>query len=591
MSESLPERPSVFGSYGYAWRLCLRHVSLWLIPLFGYLLSFLPGLASIFSVSAYQIFSPDLLNLASKIDLAGGSVFDRLASAWQAVATWETLALSIRSLFAPDLLTSGGFLALAILAIIFCRGLESLFTAHRGFWIFCKSLLVILAICFVFLGFSFFVAWPEVFRVALTVGMLAWSFLLAAFFSLAVLVYLGYLRDKVRQEPSDRTALFLRAGMSLAPLFGLLIVMSLVSGRAVKIISTAGAAVSLIFGRAAAPVAAVEFPWQVLAFSAAVLVALSLFGPILLVLRPVNRITEVIRRTFAVTLKRLDGWVLFLATGAFVQFLFIFMRQICLGLPVYWIWYDTIIQIIFGSLQILFLVWFTVALFIWLDEAHRPLPQRIVVRLTSGTPVFGGSEDKLNPVELKEEVPVDQAYFEDLEKELDGAPIYSSAPDPELQEVPLPEVPVGQDLPEMVEVEPPSSLSVSESKIEFPELPELAPERTEVVSVASVAKLEERSSRQDLQEDILFIQKRNSRVELDKAWETSATRRIFISIMTYIVALVWLLLIRESQAYFKAIVPVAGYILSTLSLAPLRFLWTKWRLGRTCSDCGRKLAE
>lgn len=73
--------------------------------------------------------------------------------------------------------------------------------------------------------------------------------------------------------------------------------------------------------------------------------------------------------------------------------------------------------------------------------------------------------------------------------------------------------------------------------------------------------------------DVEMLQERNRRVEADKAWEVSWTRRSSIVVFTYVVALVWLVLIQEHQAYLKALVPAAGYILSTLSLP---FLKTRW---------------
>ena len=69
------------------------------------------------------------------------------------------------------------------------------------------------------------------------------------------------------------------------------------------------------------------------------------------------------------------------------------------------------------------------------------------------------------------------------------------------------------------------------------------------------------------------IRQRNKRVEADKAWETSAVRRIFIAAVTYIVASVWLFVIKDSLPFFKALIPTAGYILSTLSLSFIKNWW------------------
>ncbi|MDR3642674.1 MAG: hypothetical protein P4L74_03560 [Candidatus Doudnabacteria bacterium] len=79
----------------------------------------------------------------------------------------------------------------------------------------------------------------------------------------------------------------------------------------------------------------------------------------------------------------------------------------------------------------------------------------------------------------------------------------------------------------------------------------------------------------DIEEEILEIKERNKRVEADKAWERSWARRVFISAITYLTAAVWLLEIGDVMPWLKALVPVAGYILSTLSLPPLKKFWIK----------------
>ena len=49
----------------------------------------------------------------------------------------------------------------------------------------------------------------------------------------------------------------------------------------------------------------------------------------------------------------------------------------------------------------------------------------------------------------------------------------------------------------------------------------------------------------DLEKEIKKIQERNKRVELDKAWETSWTRKICIMILTYIVVIIYSYVIRK----------------------------------------------
>ena len=80
----------------------------------------------------------------------------------------------------------------------------------------------------------------------------------------------------------------------------------------------------------------------------------------------------------------------------------------------------------------------------------------------------------------------------------------------------------------------------------------------------------------DLEKEIKKIKSRNKRVELDKAWETSLTRRLCICVLTYIVVVVYSFAIRYTDNIFlSSIVPVIGFTLSTLSLGGIRKAWEK----------------
>lgn len=81
-----------------------------------------------------------------------------------------------------------------------------------------------------------------------------------------------------------------------------------------------------------------------------------------------------------------------------------------------------------------------------------------------------------------------------------------------------------------------------------------------------------------LKQDIRAIQIRNKKVELDKKWETSITRKICICLMTYLIVLIYSLLIRNLTTVaiiFTSFVPVIGFTLSTLSLKFIRKIWEK----------------
>ncbi|OGY48261.1 MAG: hypothetical protein A3D39_00150 [Candidatus Buchananbacteria bacterium RIFCSPHIGHO2_02_FULL_39_17] len=78
-----------------------------------------------------------------------------------------------------------------------------------------------------------------------------------------------------------------------------------------------------------------------------------------------------------------------------------------------------------------------------------------------------------------------------------------------------------------------------------------------------------------LQEDINNIHSRNKRVELDKAWEISKTRKIIIALLTYLVISIFLIMINISHPWLNALIPVIGFILSTLTLDFFKKKWVK----------------
>ena len=80
----------------------------------------------------------------------------------------------------------------------------------------------------------------------------------------------------------------------------------------------------------------------------------------------------------------------------------------------------------------------------------------------------------------------------------------------------------------------------------------------------------------DLEKTIEDILERNKRVELDKKWETSTTRKVCIAVLTYIVVIIYSFLIsKTSNIFLSSLVPVMGFLLSTLSLKAVRKIWEK----------------
>jgi hypothetical protein len=71
------------------------------------------------------------------------------------------------------------------------------------------------------------------------------------------------------------------------------------------------------------------------------------------------------------------------------------------------------------------------------------------------------------------------------------------------------------------------------------------------------------------------IDERNRRVEMDKAWETSLTRRLVIALLTYLTASLFLWLVHVAFPLLSALVPTGGYLLSTLSLPWIKKHWLR----------------
>lgn len=81
---------------------------------------------------------------------------------------------------------------------------------------------------------------------------------------------------------------------------------------------------------------------------------------------------------------------------------------------------------------------------------------------------------------------------------------------------------------------------------------------------------------EELKNEIIKIKEKNKKVELDKKWETSWTRKICICILTYIVVIIYSFIVRNyDNILLSSLVPVIGFTLSTLSLKLVRNVWEK----------------
>ncbi len=81
----------------------------------------------------------------------------------------------------------------------------------------------------------------------------------------------------------------------------------------------------------------------------------------------------------------------------------------------------------------------------------------------------------------------------------------------------------------------------------------------------------------DIEKRVSQTEERNKRVEKDKAWETSLVRRVFITISTYILVVIFLHTIKAEKPFFGAIVPSVAYFISTASIGILKSWWLEKR--------------
>ncbi len=80
-----------------------------------------------------------------------------------------------------------------------------------------------------------------------------------------------------------------------------------------------------------------------------------------------------------------------------------------------------------------------------------------------------------------------------------------------------------------------------------------------------------------LEKRVAAIEARNARVENDKAWETSWTRRALLVAFTYLAVGFYLQAIRVPEPWLNAIIPAVAFLLSTLTLPFFKEQWLKAR--------------
>jgi len=86
---------------------------------------------------------------------------------------------------------------------------------------------------------------------------------------------------------------------------------------------------------------------------------------------------------------------------------------------------------------------------------------------------------------------------------------------------------------------------------------------------------------ESLQNEIEEIKARNKRVEADKAWETSWTRKLLVLALTYSVVVIFFFVAGLSAPFINAIVPSLAFVLSTLTVPAFKKWWLKKHTNKT----------
>jgi hypothetical protein len=78
-----------------------------------------------------------------------------------------------------------------------------------------------------------------------------------------------------------------------------------------------------------------------------------------------------------------------------------------------------------------------------------------------------------------------------------------------------------------------------------------------------------------IEQEIEKIKERNARVEIDKAWETSKTRRVIIAGFIYIFASIIFVSIKIPDPFLNALIPTCAFVISMASFPFFKEFWMK----------------
>ncbi len=80
-----------------------------------------------------------------------------------------------------------------------------------------------------------------------------------------------------------------------------------------------------------------------------------------------------------------------------------------------------------------------------------------------------------------------------------------------------------------------------------------------------------------LEKEIKQIKERNRRVEADKAWETSWTRKVLIAVLTYFVVVVFFYFAGLPKPFVNSVVPAVAFLISTLTIPFVKKIWLNYK--------------
>ena len=80
----------------------------------------------------------------------------------------------------------------------------------------------------------------------------------------------------------------------------------------------------------------------------------------------------------------------------------------------------------------------------------------------------------------------------------------------------------------------------------------------------------------NLEKEILAIKERNKKVEADKAWETSLSRKTIIMVLTYFTVVIFFHAAKIEKPFINAIVPTFAFLISTLTLPLFKKFWLRY---------------